>query len=270
MKRRDFVASSLAVAASSLLSGCANYPLVRNPAEVCSPDFLPLFNTPGPLEIDAHCHVFNASDLPVQGFVGEVLTHDGTFSPELGRYVAAVCSPLPTTLRRAQRRKPTGLAGFSAKTAARLRYPAQFAVLRAGPASAGSCDRRGNSPGVEREPGASRTVARRLALRRVAGGRGAGAGPSMEQRLLPLLQGPVDAQSFLALQASPSVRNAQEFLKPMLRFRYTNCYALMKAFSCKPGEVDLYVPSLVDFNYWLGPADTGKARSRLNSMRWSR
>src|SRR4029453_13548110 len=90
MKRRDFVASSLAVAASSLVSGCANYPLVRNPAEVCSPDFSRGFDAPGELQIDVHCHVFNASDLPVQGFVGAVLTHDGTFSPELGKYVAEV------------------------------------------------------------------------------------------------------------------------------------------------------------------------------------
>ena len=63
MKRRDFVASSLAVAASSLWSGCANYPLVRNPAEVCSPDFRPEFDTSGELQIDVHRHVFNASDL---------------------------------------------------------------------------------------------------------------------------------------------------------------------------------------------------------------
>src|SRR4029077_17818417 len=90
MKRRNFVASSFAVAASSMLSGCADYPMVRNPAEVCSLDFGLKFDISGPLEIDAHCHVFNASDLPVQGFVGEVLTHDGTVSPELGRYVAAV------------------------------------------------------------------------------------------------------------------------------------------------------------------------------------
>ena len=85
---------------------------------------------------------------------------------------------------------------------------------------------------------------------------------------MPLLQGPVDAESFLALQASPSIRNAQEFLRPMLRFRYTNCYALMKAFSCKPGEVDLYVPSLVDFNYWLGPSDTEKSplAAQLDAM----
>ena len=64
--------------------------------------------------------------------------------------------------------------------------------------------------------------------------RGTREGPSME-RLMPLLQGSVDTESFLALQASPSVRKAREFLKPMLRFRYTNCYALMKEFSCQAG-----------------------------------
>src|SRR5437763_434159 len=90
MKRRDFVASSLAAAASSILSGCADYPMVRNPAEVCSTGFRLKFDPLGALQVDAHCHVFNASDLPVQGFVSEVLTHEGTFSPEQGKYVAEV------------------------------------------------------------------------------------------------------------------------------------------------------------------------------------
>ena len=63
MKRRDFVASSFAVAASSVLSGCANYPMVRNPAEVCSFDLGLKFDTSGPLQMDAHCHVFNMDNV---------------------------------------------------------------------------------------------------------------------------------------------------------------------------------------------------------------
>ena len=269
MKRRDFVAKSLAAAASSLLSGCANYPMVRNPAEVCSPDFRPEFDSSGQLQIDVHCHVFNASDLPVQGFVGEVLTHDGTFSPDLGRYVAAVLQSVADDFAPSAKAEANKIAKFLNESSSGPSVPklnSQFFEPDLQEQD------RAIEEEIRRALNASPELRERLRdVLRYDESRmrqGAREGPSIEQGLLPLLQGPMDTESFLALQASPSIRNAHEFLKPMLRFRYTNCYALMKAFSCKPGEVDLYVPSLVDFNYWLGPADTWKSplEAQLDAM----
>ena len=204
----------------------------------------------------------------MQGFVGEVLTHDGTFSRELGRYVAAVLQSISDGFAPSAKAEANKIAKFLNESSRQPSRPALDSRFFEPDLQAQD---RAIDEEVRRALNASPEVRERLRdlLRydELRMRRGAREGPSME-RLMFLLQGPVDTQSFLLLQASPSIRNAQEFLKPMLRFRYTNCYALMKEFSCTPGEVDLYVPSLVDFNYWLGPADTDKSplAAQLDAM----
>ena len=35
------------------------------------------------INVDIHCHVFNAADIPIRGFVRHVALHDGWMSPQL-------------------------------------------------------------------------------------------------------------------------------------------------------------------------------------------
>ena len=203
MKRRDFVASSIAVAGASMLAGCANYPMVRNPAEVCSPEFRLKFDPLGPLQIDAHCHVFNASDLPVQGFVGDVLTHDGTFSRELGRYVAAVLQSISDGFAPSAKAEANKIAKFLNESSRQPSRPALDSRFFEPDLQAQD---RAIDEEVRRALNASPEVRERLRdlLRydELRMRRGAREGPSME-RLMFLLQGPVDTR-ILSLASSIS------------------------------------------------------------------
>lgn len=274
MRRRDFVSSSLKVAASSCLVGCANYPMVRSTADICLLDLKVARNTQ-PLQIDVHCHVFNSSDLQVEGFINKVLTHEGSLSPELARYLAAMLQSVSD--------------GFAPAAASEARLIAKFLEDNKSWFSAPEIDRMklfevplrdgdratdqeilrvlNSNPSV-RQP--LLDVLRHDLLRMRAAPSVAlrEEGAFIDQRLIPLLESPLKLESLQELQRSPSFANAQEFLKPMLRLRYSNCYALMKAFSCSPGEVDLYVASLVDFNHWIGPAETRASplRAQLDAM----
>ena len=54
----------------------------------------------------------------MQGFVGEVLTHDGTFSPELGGYVAGVLQSISDDFAPSAKAEANEIAKFLTKTAA--------------------------------------------------------------------------------------------------------------------------------------------------------
>ena len=68
--RRRAVRKAITLAAAGVLPGCASL-FRRDPQPVC-PNSPQVSLPAGPLTIDAHCHVFNATDLQVQEFFSRV------------------------------------------------------------------------------------------------------------------------------------------------------------------------------------------------------
>ena len=47
------------------------------------------------INVDIHCHVFNAADIPIRGFVRHVALHDGLMSPQLAAIATRLVSGAP-------------------------------------------------------------------------------------------------------------------------------------------------------------------------------
>jgi hypothetical protein len=84
MRRRDFVAGGIALAGKAAL-----------PASGWAQSAAPRIDR----IIDAHCHIFNAADLPIEGFAKKVMVRD--------RRRAANLSPGSRTIRVPSRRWST-------------------------------------------------------------------------------------------------------------------------------------------------------------------
>ncbi|MFZ5638667.1 MAG: amidohydrolase family protein [Pseudomonadota bacterium] len=273
--RRRFVQSALALGALAFVGGCRGR-LVRPPD-------CPQYQRPdGRIVIDAHCHIFNGSDLQVAGFVNQVGLGQPDLSPLnlIGDIVQTLAWSLAPTadeeLRWLRRRRGGDPQGTRPDTKAlgSVPHPLSATLLDMGPDS----DERyvefwrrlhAFDDGAAKRSGLLRAddaPARVDAFFRSLESDKSRAG--VRNSAVPLrlqLQSRAGVEQALREEEAGDGRVSAivSFLKTFFRFRTENAWTMMQTYGCDSGAgLDLLCPAMVDFDLWLGDADRNRGRTR--------
>lgn len=248
----------LAVAPAGLVSGCSLFtrrqvhPICPTSPEVSFPG--------GPLIIDAHCHVFNGTDLQVREFFSKVAVRQGgAFG-----FGAQVLGSILQTL--AWSSAPSGEAELrmlrniadSLKSCSEKEHIAQVAVLR-------------QSAYTNARQQLQSAAARSLEFQSLQDKKNLS---SMELDLLDattaakidalrLIEAlPPDVDAYQAMRESKilspmglkgrSVQGLIDFVLQNFQYRYVSVHDYLKTYNVKGVRVvDLMLPSMVDYDFWL-------------------
>ncbi|MFN7152395.1 MAG: amidohydrolase family protein [Acidovorax sp.] len=248
-ERREFLRALAAMGGIGVLNGCT---VVRNPEPVC-PNSPEVSGPSTTLTIDTHCHVFNGSDLQVAEFVNRILGSEGGL-------IGAGAKAIAPTLQRVAWN--TALSGA-----------AERAVLRDLSDSLKSC-----SPGAKvARIGQVRNVAFQAAVKELK--RAVDATPEMQavrEKRGPMAvepKGPYESEraqiideverlqgitvesyrELLAEKGKKSASGIVAFVLQKLQYRYVSVHDYLDTYNQEgaPRFIDLMLPSLVDFDYWL-------------------
>jgi len=253
MTRRELLQATAVVSLASLGTGAG-----------CEPDCGPLTTVAdGPLTIDTHAHVFNATDLQVRDFIGRVG----------GRQVDGGLSRVATYFGEV-------LQGFAWNVAPTAQQ--ELNLLNGLPRfwNRGGCwivDSLRQQQELMYRLGVEQLKARAREMNAVrSSARGSWESASSTEKGLwaiedlPNEMAPQDMQPLTAEVRSvdeperASVRSALEFLVSMFQPRYVSALELMQVFGSEERRMDLIVPSLVDYDFWLSKGSG--ARSSLGEQ----
>lgn len=268
--RRTFLSMALSAAALSFVNACQRR-LIKPP--VC-----PHYNPPHLTRVvDAHCHIFNGSDLQVAGFINQV---------KLGG------RPVPD-------RSLLGVIGNLIQSTAWRYAPSaedelQWLTKHTGPREvtpviAEASTNRTALSAMVRDMGTDTDERFVQFWRELARTRPDQAGEfttrltsykqSQLARFSSLQSRDVLAQLQRTQGVAQFIEEEQEygdrgiaivtFLKTFFRFRTENAWSMMWTYGCKSSpSLDLLCPALVDFDLWLGDrnVDDGRTRSHIDKQ----
>ena len=273
--RRRVLGHAAAALGAASLSGCA-FLFPRDLVAVCPQS--PEVSLPdGPLTIDAHCHVFNGTDLQIREFLSRVAVKQGGSLGAGARLLGSVLQALAWSLA------PDGEAEL-----AELRDIAQSLQTCSDDAATqrlASLRQSGYSRGREQLQAAVRRSEEFRAVR--ARSLDSAAASSLDAdlkakldalRLIESLPEDVDAyrasKGARTLSALPvgsrSVQGMIDFVLQNFQYRYVSVHDYLRTYN-RPGSrvVDLLLPSLVDYDWWLakGAATPTPLRTQVQVMR---
>lgn len=272
--RRKFLKSGVALGALALAGGCRGR-LVKPPScpQYARPD--------GQVVIDAHCHIFNGSDLQIAGFVNQVGLRQPDLSPVnlIGDIVQALAWELAPTadeeLRWLRSRdKGDGLGTGSQVGSLLAPHPLSATLRGVGKDSdmrfvefwqrldafdAGAAARKGLLRANDAEVRVDEF------FRRLEQGTPRTSAEKSARSLRQQLQSADGITEALRAEEAGDGRVSAiiSFLKTFFRFRIENAWTMLQAYGCdsKTG-VDLLCPAMVDFDLWLGDANSNRGRTR--------
>ena len=265
---------ALAAGAASVTSGCCLF--VRRPTPICTNSPAVSYPT-GPLTIDAHCHVFNGTDLQIEKFMSMVAVNQGGALGAGAKFFGAILQRL------AWKNAPNG--------------DDELAELGRIASELSSCssEQQHSAIQVRRDAGYVKAVGE---LKRAA--REVKALPRTERfageghKLLQLTATEVAVQdfaiayieslpdrpdaypehqankAFMLKSAGRSFAGMVDFVIQGFQYRYVNVHDYLSAYN-RPGErvIDLMLPSMVDYDYWLarGARTMTKLPTQVEVMR---
>jgi len=252
MQRRDFLGIVGWTSASLTLAGCGCKQMII-PADRCA-DWI----APSDLMIDAHCHVFNASDLLVAGFLRDVVALESKHPwAELIRLFAQNIQDIgwelaPTIAEERQALAQTTPPPPSIDQQKLSTHLAQAAVL----------EHKRESENRYRE-GVDRLMsipAFKDRYRRLYKDKAVKSAANRQLLLSPadvvdVIEKPkrtiADVRALQAIERQSGMSGPFSFLEPFFSFRYINCKTVFDAFTCRSSRLDLICPAMVDFDHWL-------------------
>jgi hypothetical protein len=272
--RRTFLANALATLGALSTSGCQD--IFTKPLTAICPNDPAISDKSTPLTIDVHAHVFNASDLQISRFLQVVVLHKddalGKGDPfvqgialitdlvqELAWYLAPSASKETDRLRALQaefaecnpaaldarlntlRQEGYVLARSQLQTALEARRPSQMPIAGSFPELL-ELESRAASP-IERVALLIRNLPPNYADYR-------------RQRSQRFQSTPKAAVTFASII---------DFVVQSFQYRFVSAYDYLRTYSAKSvRKIDLLVPSMVDFDWWL--ADGGATASSLSEQ----
>ncbi len=199
--------------------------------------------------IDAHCHVFNAADLQVHDYVEKIVAHESHIEPQVAKFAAWLLSLL------------AHLADDATQEAGDLTRASTLGAFQDG-SILEQLRRQRRDEDDRIDEALTLELNRNPELRAAA--LSARQSAMLRRNLLHLpaleLGVPLSVGQVRRMFGEPGLKEAREFVRPMLRRRGSNISALLDAHGCGEGGTSGLFPALVDFDGWLG---TGPTRSRI-------
>lgn len=230
---------------ASLLSGCLRH------VPVCPLD--PKWTTPGAgLAIDAHSHIFNASDLQVREFVTRVAARQTSGGlAKLAKYLGGLLQTL----------------GWNAAPGASGELDMLAKLAKYAP----KCPDLPTEIDQQRSTQYSRAVAEmKDATARRRAQRAVGRSPEEDAGLdavdaLPNTYADFSTQRRAARTAATpesaeraSIGSAIEFVVEMFQYRYGSAFKLLETYNTNARKLDLLIAHLVDYDWWLAGGKSTK------------
>jgi predicted TIM-barrel fold metal-dependent hydrolase len=272
--RRRFLKSGVALGALAIAGGCRGR-LVKPPScpQYARPD--------GQVVIDAHCHIFNGSDLQIAGFVNQVGLRQPDLSPLnlIGDIIQALAWELAPTadeeLRWLRSRdQGDGLGTGSGEGSLVAPHPLSATLRsvrkdsdmrfvefwqRLDAFDAGAATRKGLLRANDAEARVDEF------FRRLEQGTPRTSADKSARSLRQQLQSPDGVIAALRAEEAGDGRVSAiiSFLKTFFRFRIENAWTMLQAYGCdSKTSVDLLCPAMVDFDLWIGDANSNRGRTR--------
>lgn len=258
INRRRAIQTFSALAAVGVLPGCASFfrcepkPICPNSAEVSYPA--------GPLTIDAHCHVFNGTDLQIQEFFSRVAVRQGGALGFGAKVMGSILQDLAWTSA------PSGEAELAklSELAAALRnctekeHTTQVAILRQTAYTEG---RRQLQDAIKHST-EFRTLQEKRD-RKTLDLNQLDSETSAKVDAIGLIEGlPPDVEVYQAYKANKnlvpmnlkdrSLQGLIDFVLQNFQYRYVSVHDYLRTYNQKGSRVvDLMLPSMVDYDFWL-------------------
>lgn len=261
--RRNALQAITALVSSAALSGCGL--LVRKPVPVC-PNSPEVSQPDGTLTIDAHCHVFNGSDLQIEEFLTLVLAKQAGLVGVGARAIAPLLQHVGWEVA------PTGVAEMNQlqtlskelKTCSPQEHRARVVSLRNG----------AYVRGREQLRSALAKSAELQRFRQNLQLNGLDMHADEVTRARADLIAAIDALpehvgDYKAVRSNPrlellahqkTARGMLDFVLQNFQYRYVSVYDYLETYNKAGGRfIDLMLPSIVDYDFWLakgGPTPT--------------
>lgn len=254
---------AFAVGATSATSGCCLF--VRKPIPICPTS--PAVSYPdGPLTIDAHCHVFNGTDLQIEKFLSMVaVNQDGALGAG-AKFFGAILQKV------AWKNAPNG----DDELAELGRIASELSSCSAGQQKKVIQERRdaGYAKAVAELKRAAREVKGLPRTERFAGKwhklqQLTVAEVATQDLAIAYIEGLPDRleaypehqanKAFTLKSAGRSFAGMVDFVIQGFQYRYVNVHEYLGTYN-QPGQrvIDLMLPSMVDYDYWLALGDVTK------------
>lgn len=259
--RRLLLRTGLAAAALPA-TGCSLF-LRREELKPVCPNAPEVSHLDGGLTIDAHCHVFNGTDLQVNEFLSRVAVEQKGALGFAARAIGELLENLAWRLAPSGDEELSKLAGLAKSL--------QSCTAEGYADRVGGLEQEGYTRGrqelqkaVEQSP-----KLRSLGLKIAQGTFSVAPDPVEAAQLeaLILIQGlPESVKSYDDMSANKglriqsfsasSVRGLIDFVLQNFQYRYVNVHKYLRTYN-RPGErvVDLMLPSMVDYDWWLNKGD---------------
>ena len=264
VSRRSLLKSAVGMSALMMLGGCRRT-LIRPPScgHFSSPDATPV--------IDAHCHIFNATDLQVAGFINQVKIKLPDTSPLniIGDLVQSYGWAHAPTAK--EELKWLASRDRQKSPIVSTDLPNEGALLSTVRDMGATTDERYAMFWQEvarREPGRAVLFAEQLAELRSAFVPLTGTRAMRGRMILSQLQSVDGVQAYIQEEQAYAQGGIAiiSFLKTFFRFRTENAWTMLQTYGCDSAPaLDLLCPALVDYDLWLGDPneDGGRTRSHL-------
>jgi predicted TIM-barrel fold metal-dependent hydrolase len=264
VSRRSLLQSAIGMSALMMLNGCQRT-LVRPPScdHFSSPDAMPV--------VDAHCHIFNATDLQVAGFINQVkfklpdtspLNIIGHLVQSLGwAYAPTANDELKWLNGRERDKEPKVLSGL----------PNEGALLSTVHGMGKTTDERYAefwNEVARREPERAILFADQLATLRNTYAPLTSTRTMQGRMILSQLRSVDGIQAYIQEEQAYAQGGITivSFLKTFFRFRMENAWTMLQTYGCDSApSLDVLCPALVDYDLWLGDQDHGNDSGRTRS-----
>lgn len=271
--RRDFLKSAIVLGAFTSLAACHRR-LIRPPS--CEH----FDHSHSSFVADAHCHIFNATDLQVSGFINE--TQLKISDTALVAKFAQLVQSIGWHLAPSAQEEINWLQALNSKDGARPTLAAGVSSLasRGGPPLDATIQDMGTNSDARytefwkdadtQDRATTRAFLERVMMRQ--GRFGVTSSGMSTAKFLTSLQSAEGLREVVLGEQSlvqSGISAVITFLKAFFRFRTENAWTMLQMYGCdsRPG-IDMICPAMVDFDIWIGDVsvDQGRTESHIDKQ----
>lgn len=252
MHRRRFLETLGCAAVTTSLAACQCKQMII-PIDRCAS-----LLGPSDLMIDAHCHVFNASDLLVAGFLHDVVARESkhpwsdllrNFAQDIQDIGWELAPSIADEQQALTQLTQPATALSNQRLAAHLSQPmVQQHQRDAQERYRQGVNRLMSIPGFKAR---YQSLYQKPTSKQAASSAFTAHPADVTQAITKSVRSQADLETLKANEQASGMSGPVSFLEPFFNYRYLNCKTMFDTFTCNGLKLDLICPAMVDFDGWL-------------------